>query len=150
MSTSSSATSTTSSALMVSGKLHRVRKGHAKRFVEKPPAAPKPARRPARLAVMLALAHKIQQAIDCGAVRDRAEVARRLGLTRARVTQLMDLRLLAPDIQEMILFAEPVDGLGPMSENSVRVVTRSIDWAQQRRHRFRAGCQEDMGALDGQ
>ena len=47
---------------------------------------------------MLALAHKIQQAIDGGVVRDRAEVARRLGLTRARVTQLLDLALLAPDI----------------------------------------------------
>ena len=40
-----------------------------------------PVRRPARLAIMLALAHKIQQAIDCGAGRDRAEVARRLGIT---------------------------------------------------------------------
>jgi len=59
---------------------------------------PEPVRRPARVAIMLALAHKIQQAIDGGVVRDRAEVARRLGLTRARVTQLLDLALLAPDI----------------------------------------------------
>jgi ParB-like chromosome segregation protein Spo0J len=79
-----------------------------------PPAAPEPVRRPARLAIMLAFAHKIQQAIDRGAVRDRAEVARRLGLTRARVTQHLDLTLLAPDIQEQILFAESVDGLEPM------------------------------------
>jgi ParB-like chromosome segregation protein Spo0J len=64
---------------------------------------------------MLALAHKIQQAIDRGAVHNRAEVARRLGLTRARVTQLLDLTLLASDIQERILFAEAVDGLEPLS-----------------------------------
>ena len=65
---------------------------------------------------MLALAHKIQQAIDRGAVQDRAEVSRRLGLMRARITQLLDLTLLAPNIQEWILLAEAVDGLEPISE----------------------------------
>ena len=117
---------------IVTGKLHRVRKGHKKGFVATPPVAPEPVRRPARLAIMFALAHKLQQAIDRGAVRDRAEVARRLGLTRARVTQLLDLTLLAPDIQEQILFAESVDGQEPMAERAVRAVVRVEDWAMQR------------------
>jgi hypothetical protein len=82
---------------------------------------------------MLALAHKIQQAIDRGAVRDRAEVARRFGLTRARVTQLLDLRLLAPDIQEQVLFAESVDGVEPLGEKAVRAVICSMNWGQQQR-----------------
>lgn len=69
------------------GKLHRVQRGHGKAFVEGPPQPPpEPVRRPARAAVMLALAHKIQDAIDRGVTRDRAEVARQLGFTRARVT----------------------------------------------------------------
>ncbi len=71
--------------------LHRVQRGHGKRFVQEPP--PGPVHRPARVAVMLALAHKIQDAIDRGTVRDRAEVARRLGFTRARITHLLDLHL---------------------------------------------------------
>jgi hypothetical protein len=129
MSASSSATNT---AMMVTGKLHRARKGHAKRFVETAPAVPEPVRRPARVAVMLALAHKIQQAIDCGAIRDRAEVARRLGLTRARVTQLLDLIQLAPEIQEQILFAESVDGQEPMSERALRAVAHAGTWSGQR------------------
>ncbi|MGA9652831.1 MAG: hypothetical protein WBV96_02870, partial [Polyangia bacterium] len=62
-----------------------------------------------------------------------AEVARRLGLTRARVTQLMDMRLLAPDIQEQILFAESVDGVEPLGERTVRAVTCSTSWGEQRR-----------------
>jgi hypothetical protein len=128
----SAAVPATSSGTMVTGKLHRVRKGHKKGFVETPPVEPEPVRRPARLAIMLALAHKIQQAIDRDAVRDRAEVARRLGLTRARVTQLLDLTLLAPDIQERILFAEAVDGLEPMGERAVRAAVRVEDWAMQR------------------
>ena len=95
------------------------------------PAVLELVRRPARVAVMLALAHKIQRAIDRGAVRDRAEVARRLGLTRARVTQLLDLTLLAPDIQEEILLAESVGGVEPMSERAVRAAVRVENWATQ-------------------
>jgi predicted XRE-type DNA-binding protein len=69
-----------------------------------------PVRRPARLAIMLALTHKVQQAIDRSAVHDRAEVARRLGLPQARVTQLLDMTLLAPEIQEQI--SSPIRWMG--------------------------------------
>jgi hypothetical protein len=81
---------------------------------------------------MLALAHKIQQAIDGGKVRDRAEVARRLGFTRARVTHLMDLTLLAPDLQERVLEFEAVDGIEPFSERELRKVARVAAWTEQR------------------
>ena len=86
-----------------SGKLHRIRRGHGIAFSEAAPKPPETVRRPARIAVMIALAHKIQNAIDRCVVRDRAEVARRLGLTRARVTQLLDMTLLAPDLQRQFL-----------------------------------------------
>jgi hypothetical protein len=92
---------------------------------------PEPVRRPERVAIMLALAHKIQQAIDRGAVHDRAEVARRLGLTRARVTQLLDLTLLAPDIQAWILELQAVDGVEPMSERALRDIVHAENWAVQ-------------------
>jgi len=111
---------TLTSTTGVTGKLHPVRKGHAKRYRDTPQVAWEPVRRPARLAIMLALAHKIQHAIDRGVVIDRAEVARRLGLTRARVTQLLDLTLLAPDIQEAVLALEAVDGAEPVSERALR------------------------------
>lgn len=114
------------------GKLHRAQRGHGKTFVEGPPQPqPEPVRRPARVAVMLALAHKIEDAIDRGIVRDRAEVARRLGLTRARLTQLMDLTLLAPDIQEKVLHFEAVDGIEPLSERALRRTSRSPLWSAQ-------------------
>lgn len=115
---------------VVTGQLHRVQRGHGKRFAPEPP--PGPVRRPARVAVMLALAHKIQQAIDAGTVRDRAEVARRLGFTRARVTHLMDLTLLAPDLQERVLVLEAVDGVEPFSERELRRVAHIWSWEQQR------------------
>lgn len=87
---------------------------------------------PARVAVMLALAHKLQQAIDRGDLRDQADAARRLGFNRARITQLFDLTLLAPDIQEQILIRELVDGVEPITERAVRRVVRASEWGEQR------------------
>jgi len=54
----------------------------------------------------LALAHAVQARIENGEFKDYAEVARRNGLTRARLTQIMNLLLLAPDIQEEVLNME--------------------------------------------
>jgi hypothetical protein len=81
---------------------------------------------------MLALAHKLQQAIDRGDLRDQADAARRLGFNRARITQLFDLTLLAPGIQEQILFLESVDGVEPITERAVRRVVRAATWEKQR------------------
>jgi hypothetical protein len=120
-----------STAKVITGTLHRVQRGHRKQFDVLPPSSP--TRQPAQVALMLALAHKIQQAIDSGAVKDRAEVARRLGLTRARVTHLLDLLLLAPDLQESLLFLEAVDGEQPLSERSARALVRGQSWTRQRR-----------------
>src|SRR4051794_33059512 len=42
--------------------------------------------------------------------RDRTELAERFGFSRARITQLLDLLLPAPDLQEAILFGETTRG----------------------------------------
>jgi len=44
----------------------------------------------------------------------------------------MDLTLLAPSIQEQILFTESVDGVEPMSERELRTATRHGLWSGQR------------------
>ncbi len=69
---------------------------------------------------MLALAHKIQQMIDRGCAGGQAAAAARLGLTRARVSQFMDLTLLPVARQEEILFMESVDGVEAVTEKGVR------------------------------
>lgn len=61
-------------------------------------------------------------------------MARELGFTRARISQLMDLLLLAPDIQEEVLFLEAPPGKQPVTERAVRdEVLKSLDWVEQRR-----------------
>ena len=69
---------------------------------------------------MLALAHYLQAAIERGLVADQAAVARKLGLTRARVTQLFYLLMLAADLQEQVLALEAVDGAEPMAGRTLR------------------------------
>ena len=63
---------------------------------------------------------------------DQADVARQHGLTRARLTQLMNLLLLAPDIQEEILALEVPAGRQPLSERALRRLTESLLWTDQR------------------
>jgi len=114
---------------VVAGELHRVRRGREKRFSAE--LASKPSRRPARGAVTLALAHVIQRAIDRDEIRDQAEAARKLGVTRARITQILDLTLLAPDLQERLLFSMSTRGSFPSPLDLLRQsLCRS--WSAQR------------------
>src|SRR5215469_10236219 len=73
-------------------------------------AAPEPAaigNRPPRVACLLALAHRFEQLVRTGAVEDYAEISRLGGVSRARVSQIVNLLALAPSIQEQILFLSP-------------------------------------------
>ena len=78
----------------------------------------------------MALAIKFQGMIERGEVRDYADIARLGYVTRARVTQVMNLLNLAPDIQEAILQGSMNQGL---TERDARGVTRFVHWEQQRK-----------------
>ena len=88
-------------------------------------AAPQP-QPVSRAARMLALAHHVERLVEAGELGGYAEAARVLGITRARVTQIMNLLLLAPEIQEAILTGRLRAG-----ERSLRRVVREPVWAQQ-------------------
>lgn len=54
-------------------------------------------------------------------------------VSRARLTQIMDLNLLAPDIQEEILFLEKSNRTYvTMNERDVRKIAKIPDWNTQR------------------
>ena len=100
---------------------------------------PKPAPRPLHVAWMLALAHDIVRHIAEGTFADQADAARALGFTRARITQLVDLTLLAPAIQEEILFEEVALGRDRVSGRHLRAVVAAPSWREQRT-RFASLC----------
>jgi len=56
---------------------------------------------------LLVLGHHFERLVRDGIVKSYAEIARMTGLSRARVTQIVNLTLMAPDIQDDILFLPP-------------------------------------------
>jgi hypothetical protein len=96
------------------------------------PTALPPGRVP-RLARLMALAIRMDGLVRGGEVADYADIARLGHVTRARVTQIMNLRCLAPDIQEDILFLPLTQrGRDPIRELMVRPIAAILDWRKQR------------------
>lgn len=81
-----------------------------------------------RIAKLLALAHHFQDLIDNGVVKDYADIARLSGLSRARITQITNLTLLAPEIQEEIL---TLLSTITQKESNIRLVLRTPIWKYQ-------------------
>jgi len=82
----------------------------------------------------MALAIKFDGMIREGVVTDYADLAR-LGLvTRARMTQIMNLLNLAPDIQEEILLLDGrQQGRETIAERNIRPLTKIVSWGKQRK-----------------
>ena len=82
----------------------------------------------------MALAIRMDRLIREDHVGDYAELARMGHVSRARVTQVMNLNFLAPDIQEDLLFLPRVErGRDPIREHAVRPIAATPDWWKQRR-----------------
>lgn len=129
---------------VIRGRIVRMRTRHRVAFKEAPAEAaklgddaspvecPTPVSRPALVALLISLAHRIEDAIATGEYADRADAARRLGYSRARMTQLVDLTLLAPDLQEIALHLTTDDDREPLAELAVRRVAKMDSWNDQR------------------
>ena len=94
---------------------------------------PTPVRLP-RITKMIALAIRLDHLIKSGQVADQAELARVGHVSRARLTQIMDLNLLAPDIQENLLFLPKSDRHNKITEREIRSLARCLDWNTQRKN----------------
>jgi hypothetical protein len=87
-----------------------------------------------RLSRLMALAIHMEGLIGRGEVADYADLARLAHVSRARITQIMNLLHLAPDIQEAILFLPSAkSGQVVWTERQLRPVTREASWTKQRK-----------------
>jgi hypothetical protein len=100
---------------------------------EKQLIVPSPTGRVPRISRLLALAWRMEGLIQDGAIVDYNEMAQLGHVSRARITQIMNLLLLAPDIQEQILFLPLTRrGRDPVRLAQLQPIVRILDWNQQR------------------
>jgi len=87
-----------------------------------------------RISRLMSLAIEMKQLVDTQQVADYARLAELAHVSRARLTQIMTLPHLAPDIQEEIL-SLPLSsgGRDPVREHMVRPITAIMDWSEQRK-----------------
>lgn len=93
-----------------------------------------------RVSRLMALAIRFDQLIRDGVVADQAELARLGHVTRARLTQIMNLLCLAPDIQEELLFlAATKRGRDMITERELRPIAGISSWRKQRQTWLKPG-----------
>ena len=115
--------------LNVRRKVHfGVRRRTRNRIEEGEPPPPKPVGSIRRVARIMALAIRFDRLLRDGIVADQAELARLGHVTRARVTQIMNVVDLAPDIQEQILFLSRTErARDPTHERHLRPIAAEAD-----------------------
>ncbi len=105
-----------------------------KRKPEKKPDALPPAEKPStppvsRAARMLALAHYVERLVEEGRVKSYADAARQLGVSRARMSQILNLLNLPIPVQEGLLLGDL-----HLSERRIRTLAAgSENWRPCRR-----------------
>jgi hypothetical protein len=88
-----------------------------------------------RISRYVALAIHFEDLIRQGVVTDYADLARLGHVTRARVTQIMNLRLLAPEIQEELLFLEAITNrIDLIQLKQLQTIATDFNWEDQRKH----------------
>ena len=96
-------------------------------------AKPTPAPRVPHVAKLMALAIRLEDLLDSGQVRDQAELARLGRVSRARLTQILNLLHLAPDLQEQVLsLPETECGRDAVFERDLRPIAKVVSWERQR------------------
>jgi hypothetical protein len=87
-----------------------------------------------RITQVLALAIHLEDMIRRGEAKDYADLARLTCLCRERISQIVRLNFLAPDIQVEILYLAPTtSGRFPVSETAMRKIANLLSWEDQRR-----------------
>ena len=87
-----------------------------------------------RLARLMALALRLEGLLRNGAIDNQAELARLGQVSRARISQILNLLHLAPDIQEQLLFLPALhQGRESLRLADLQLLCRTWKWCRQRR-----------------
>jgi site-specific DNA recombinase len=87
-----------------------------------------------RVSQLMALAIKFEHLVREGRAASYRVLAEAGHVSRARLSQILRLTELAPEIQEELLFLpKVVSGADPITEKALRLVARSVDWDWQKK-----------------
>lgn len=121
--------------ITVKRKVQFTREAHGRRRVAPATTEPKPIEpgRVPRISRLMAVAIRLEGLLRSGEVLDIPELARLGHVTQPRMSQILALTLLAPDIQEELLFLPRVTtGKSAIHEKMLRPISAVVDWAHQR------------------
>jgi hypothetical protein len=126
-----------SSSITIACQVHFRGRGRSNRRCLEAGPQPKPVTREPgrvpRVARLLALALRIDEQVRKGELTSYSEVAVVGHVTRARVSQIMNLLNLAPDLQEAILFLPRTErGRDPIILRELQPIASILDWRKQR------------------
>src|SRR5262249_39243032 len=86
-----------------------------------------------RIARLVALAWHLEEQVHSGKLGSYAAAARLGHISRARLSQILSLLNLAPDVQEHVLFSQrPARGRQEVTLRQLLSVAAALDWHEQR------------------
>ena len=116
--------------------IHFCGRGRRRQSIQPGPApvpTPLPEGNVPRISRLMALAIHFDRLLATGAVGSLSELARSVRITGARMSQIMALNRLAPEIQETLLFLPlTVSGRAPVTERELRAISTEPEWRKQR------------------
>jgi hypothetical protein len=115
---------------------HRRGKGSHKELQagQEPEPPPTPLGRVPRIARLMALAIRFEQLIREGVIGNYSELARLGHVSHARISQILILLHLAPDLQEQLLFLPRTErGRDPIHLRQLQPIAAAPEWRKQRR-----------------
>ena len=122
-----------SESLTINRKFHVAKKRDGRKHLQNGVAPSTPIGRVPRITRLLALAHRCHRLIQDGTIINQSELAHYGQISTTRMTQIMWMDNLAPDIQEEILFLpNTVKGRDPIKEANIRPIAKTLDWKRQR------------------
>ena len=121
--------------MTIACQVHFQRQARGRRQMDAGPEPPvRPPGRVPRVARLMALAIRFEEQVRTGVLPSYSALAELAHVTRARVSQIMNLVNLAPDIQEAILLLPRTErGRDPIHLRLLQPIASIIDWKKQRR-----------------
>jgi hypothetical protein len=125
-----------STPLTVNCKVEFRRLAKGRKQMQEAPAAPRlsvPPGRVPRVSRWMALAIRFEKLLRDGQVASYSELARLGHVTNARISQIMNLLHLAPDLQEALLFLPRTQqGRDPIILRDLQAIGAKLEWCEQR------------------